>query len=251
MVEQKWAFGSFLKYNSDPDSAMLLGIGIVENRAKAARVPLSSASPAVRPSAEPRSLLMRIVLATRNPGKVAELRALLADLPVELVSAAEIESAPEVEEDAPTLEGNARKKAVTLQQHTGLPALADDTGLEVDALGGAPGVHSARFAGPEADGEANRVKLLHDLDGTADRSARFRTVLAFDDGEEVQFFEGVCEGQITGAERGEGGFGYDALFQPEGEAQTFAEMPAEAKNRISHRGRALEHFAAFLHSRLA
>ena len=196
------------------------------------------------------SLRMTIVLATRNPGKIAELRALLADLPVELVSAAEIADAPEVEEDAPTLEGNARKKAQALRLHTGLPALADDTGLEVDALGGAPGVRSARFAGPDADDAANRARLLRDLDGAADRAARFRTVLAFADGEDVRFFEGVCEGRITDTERGEGGFGYDALFQPEGKTRTFAEMPAEAKNAVSHRGRALRAFADFLHERL-
>ncbi|MEP0547038.1 MAG: RdgB/HAM1 family non-canonical purine NTP pyrophosphatase [Rhodothermales bacterium] len=194
---------------------------------------------------------MRIVLATRNPGKVAELRALLADLPVDLISAAEVEGAPEVEEDAPTLRGNARKKAEALHAHTGLPSLADDTGLEVDALDGAPGVHSARFAGPEADAEANRARLLRDLTGADDRAARFRTVLAFADGDDVRCFDGVCEGQITEAERGEGGFGYDALFEPEGETRTFAEMPAEAKNQISHRGRALRAFEAWLHGRLS
>ena len=194
---------------------------------------------------------MRIVLATRNPGKVAELRALLADLPVELVSTAEIDGAPDVEEDAPTLRGNAEKKARALWAHTGLPSLADDTGLEVDALGGAPGVYSARFAGPEADAEANRRRLLRDLDGEADRTARFRTVLAFADGDEVHFFDGVCEGTITTAERGDGGFGYDALFQPDGDTRTFAEMPAEAKNAISHRGRALQHFARYLRERLS
>jgi XTP/dITP diphosphohydrolase len=194
---------------------------------------------------------VRIILATRNPGKVAELRALLADLPVDLVSAAEVEGAPEVEEDAPTLEGNARKKAAALHAHTGLPALADDTGLEVNTLDGAPGVHSARFAGPDADAEANRARLLRDLGGAADRSARFRTVLAFADGDEVRYFDGVCPGAITEAECGEGGFGYDALFQPEGETRTFAEMPAEAKNAISHRGRALAGFAAYLRRRLA
>ena len=190
---------------------------------------------------------MRIVLATRNPGKVAELRALLADLPVELVSAADVDGAPEVEEDAPTLEGNARKKAEALHAHTRLPALADDTGLEVDALGGAPGVHSARFAGPDADAEANRARLLRDLDGADDRAARFRTVLAFARDGDVRFFEGVCEGTNTDAERGAGGFGYDALVQPAGEVRTFAEMPAEAKNAISHRGRALARFARHLH----
>ena len=193
---------------------------------------------------------MKIVLATRNPGKVAELRALLADLPVELVSAGDLDGAPDVEEDAPTLEGNARKKAEALHRFAGLPALADDTGLEVDALRGAPGVHSARFAGLDADDAANRARLLRDLDGSDDRGARFRTVLAFADGDDVQFFDGICEGQITESERGSEGFGYDALFQPEGETQTFSEMTAEAKNAISHRGRALAQFAAFLRNRL-
>ena len=211
---------------------------------------------------------MKLVLATRNPGKLAELRARLAGLPVELVSAAEV-GAAEVEEDADTLRGNAEKKARALHAHTGLPALADDTGLEVDALGGAPGVRSARYAGPEADPAANRRTLLAALDslprtrsgGVADRRARFRTVLAFADGSGVRYFDGVCEGTITAREYGEGGFGYDALFrpdeqpvdtnpgQPEG-ARTFAEMTAEEKNRISHRGRALDAFAAWLSARL-
>jgi len=193
---------------------------------------------------------MNIVLATRNPGKIAELRALLADLPVDLVSAADLDGAPEVEEDAPTLEGNARKKAEALYDHAGLPALADDTGLEVNALDGAPGVHSARFAGPDADDAANRARLLRDLSGAEDRSAQFRTVLAFANGGDVQFFEGVCEGRITKSGRGSEGFGYDALFEPDGESQTFAEMSADAKNRISHRGRALAQFVTFLRNRL-
>jgi XTP/dITP diphosphohydrolase len=192
---------------------------------------------------------MRLVLATRNPGKVAELRALLAELPVEIVSAAET-GAPEVDEDAPTLEGNARKKALALHAHTGLPALADDTGLEVAALGGRPGVHSARYAGPAGDDAANRQRLLADLTGAA-RSARFRTVLAFaDEAGEVHLFEGECSGAITEAERGENGFGYDAVFVPEGEVRTFAEMTREAKNAVSHRRRALDAFAAWLRQRL-
>lgn len=197
---------------------------------------------------------MRLVLATRNPGKVAELRALLADLPVELVSAAELPGVPEVEEDAPTLEGNARKKAEALHRHTGLPALADDTGLEVDALGGAPGVHSARFAGQYADDAANRARLVRELEGAAERRARFRTVLAFADTDgEVHYFEGLCSGRIIDAERGEGGFGYDPLFVPDDGPgdQTFAQMSAEAKNLISHRGAALRAFAVFLHARLS
>ena len=192
----------------------------------------------------------RLVLATRNAGKVAELQALLAELPVELVSAADLEGAPEVDEDQPTLDGNARKKAATLYAFSGLPALADDTGLEVDALGGRPGVHSARYAGPAAIDADNRARLLADLRDAADRSARFRTVLAFADGGEVRLFEGVCEGRILERERGTGGFGYDALFVPEGFDRTFAELPPEEKNAVSHRGRALRAFAAYLRQRM-
>lgn len=190
---------------------------------------------------------MRLVLATRNPGKVAELQARLGPLGVDLVSAADLD-APEVVEDADTLRGNAEKKARALVAHTGLPALADDTGLEVGALAGAPGVYSARFAGPDADDAANRRRLLADLGGVADRAARFRTVLAFVDGDgQMYAFDGVCEGVITEAEEGDGGFGYDALFRPaDGDGRTFAQMTTVEKNGISHRGRALDTFAAWL-----
>ena len=189
---------------------------------------------------------MRLVLATRNPGKVAELDARLAPLGVDPVSAADLD-APEVEEDADTLRGNAEKKARALWDHTGLPSLADDTGLEVDALGGAPGVWSARYAGPAADAEANRRKLLAELAGAPDRAARFRTVLAYVDRRGVRFFDGVCEGRIATEEAGAGGFGYDALFRPaDGDGRTFAEMATDEKNRISHRGRALDAFVAWL-----
>ncbi|WP_412060481.1 RdgB/HAM1 family non-canonical purine NTP pyrophosphatase [Rubrivirga sp. IMCC45206] len=192
---------------------------------------------------------MRLVLATRNPGKVAELAARLDGLGVDVVTAAEV-GAPPVEEDAPTLRGNAEKKARALVAHTGRPALADDTGLEVDALDGAPGVHSARFAGPEATDADNRAHLLASLDGAADRGARFRTVLAFADGDTVHYFDGVCEGTIASAESGDGGFGYDALFVPaDGDGRTFAEMTAAEKNAISHRGRALDAFSRWLTER--
>ena len=192
-----------------------------------------------------------LVLATRNPGKVAEMEALLSGLDVRLRSAVEWPDAPDVEEDAPELEGNARKKAVALHNHTGLPALADDTGLEVGALGRRPGVRSARFAGPHADDAANRARLLRELAGHDDRAAQFRTVVALAEGGDVRYFEGVCRGLIIEEERGTGGFGYDALFVPEGEARTFAEMSAEEKNAISHRGRALREVAAYLRDRLA
>ena len=192
---------------------------------------------------------MRLVLATRNPGKVAELAARLGDA-ADLISAADVPGAPEVVEDADTLRGNAEKKARALHAHTGLPALADDTGLEVDALDGAPGVWSARFAGADADDAANRALLLDRLGGRDDRSARFRTVLAFADSAGVRFFDGVCEGSITEAEAGTGGFGYDALFRPaDGDGRTFAEMDAAEKNEISHRGRALDAFSRWLTSR--
>lgn len=193
---------------------------------------------------------MHLVLATRNPGKVSEIRALLTGLPITVVSAAAVADAPDVVEDAETLEGNAAKKAKALHRHTGLPALADDTGLEVAALGGKPGVHSARFAGPAAHDLANRERLRRDLAAAQDRSAQFRTVLAFCEGDEVRYFEGVCTGTIAHTERGTGGFGYDALFIPNGETRTFAELSAQEKNAISHRGRALRAFVAYLRGRL-
>ena len=198
---------------------------------------------------------MRLVLATRNAGKVAELAARLADLDVDLVSAADLD-APEVVEDADTLAGNAEKKARALFAHAGLPALADDTGLEVDALDGRPGVRSARYASdadggatPGGDGAANRRRLLADLAGAGSRAARFRTVLAYVDADGLRLFDGVCEGTIATEESGTGGFGYDSVFRPaQGDGRTFAEMAAEEKNRISHRGRALDEFVRALRS---
>jgi XTP/dITP diphosphohydrolase len=188
----------------------------------------------------------RLVLGTGNPGKVDELDALLADLSIDLVPASSLDAPPEVVEDADTLEGNAKKKAEAFHQYSGLPALADDTGLEVAALDGRPGVHTARFAGPDATPDDNKRRLLEVLDGVADRRARFRTVVALVTDDAVHTFEGVCEGTITTAPRGDGGFGYDPLFQPDGYDQTFAEMPPEAKNEISHRRKALDALRSFL-----
>lgn len=192
---------------------------------------------------------VHIVLATRNAGKVSEIRELLADLPVELSTAADYPEVPEVEEDAGTLRGNARKKALELHRHTGLPTLADDTGLEVEALEGAPGVHSARYAGADVTDADNRAHLLSEMDGVADRSARFRTVVALikENGTE-RYFEGICRGRIMEEERGTGGFGYDPLFVPEEEDRTFAELSPDVKNRISHRGIAFRHVAEYLRS---
>ncbi len=189
----------------------------------------------------------RLVLGTGNPGKVDELRALLSDLSIKLVPAHDLNDPPAVDEDADTLAGNAEKKARAFHEHTGLPALADDTGLEVAALDGRPGVHTARFAGPNCTPEDNKRKLLEVLDGVEDRRARFRTVVALVDSDgSARTFEGVCEGTITTEPRGDGGFGYDPLFLPEGYDQTFAEMSADAKNGISHRRKALDALRSFL-----
>jgi XTP/dITP diphosphohydrolase len=182
-----------------------------------------------------------LYLATGNPGKLRELAARLGGLDLRVLPPPS--DAPSPDETEPTLAGNARLKAESLMRHTGHACLADDTGLEVDALGGRPGVHSARYAGPDCDPQDNRDLLLRELQGQSDRSARFRTVLVYAaPGQEPIAFEGVCEGRIVSEPRGVGGFGYDALFVPDGETQTFAEMPAERKNAVSHRARALDAF---------
>ena len=189
-----------------------------------------------------------LVCASANPHKVDEIAAILGDAVVLLPRPAEV---PDVVEDADTFAGNARLKAVALCAATGQAAVADDTGLEVDALGGAPGVRSARFAGEPADDSANVAKLLTDIaalpEGTA-RTARFRTVALVHrpDGTEV-VAEGTVEGHIAMSPRGTNGFGYDPLFVPDdGDGRTFAEMSAEEKNAISHRGRAFRALAARL-----
>jgi len=184
---------------------------------------------------------MKLLIATRNPDKLREIRAVF-DLPgLTIVSALDYPDIPDVEEDGATLDENAVKKAVTLAQATGCTALADDTGLEVDALDGAPGVYSARFAGLQASYAENVEKLLTDLDGVTDRNARFRCVIALADPEGlVGTVEGRCKGLITESRRGEGGFGYDPVFVPEGHTHTFSEMSSDEKNTLSHRGRALE-----------
>jgi XTP/dITP diphosphohydrolase len=181
--------------------------------------------------------VIQLVCASANPDKVAEIQRLL-DGVVDLLPRPP--HVPDVVEDADSLLGNARLKAAALCEATGLPAVADDTGLEVVALGGAPGVYSARYAGAGCTYADNRRKLLAELDGVTDRRAAFRTVatVMWPDGSEVHV-DGVCPGVITTEERGEIGFGYDSVFQPdEGGGATFAEMDLDAKNAISHRGRA-------------
>ena len=190
-----------------------------------------------------------VVLATRNPGKMKEMGLLLDDLPVVLRSISEFGNAPEVEEDEPSLQGNAIKKAQALYDHTGIGSLADDTGLKVDALNGRPGVHSARYAGENATDRENRSLLLQELNQAETREARFCTVVAYVDATGIFLFEGTCEGHILDHEAGSGGFGYDSVFQPEGHEQSFAEMDTTLKNSISHRGVALRKFRAFVAER--
>jgi XTP/dITP diphosphohydrolase len=182
--------------------------------------------------------MIRLVCASANPKKVEELARMLPDW-VTLVPRPDFVG--DVEETAPTLEGNATIKAVEVANAVGEWAIADDTGLEVAALKGEPGVRSARFAGESATDEENRELLLQRMERVADRSARFRTVVALVDSKgEMHFRSGECAGTIAMEERGGGGFGYDSLFIPnEGDGRTFAEMTAEEKDAISHRGRAL------------
>lgn len=187
---------------------------------------------------------MQLVIATRNRHKLGEIRAIFRAPELEFLSALDFPQIPDMVEDGATFEANAVKKAVTLARATGRWALADDSGLEVDALGGAPGVYSARYAGEPADYTANNVKLLHELAGRTDRQARFRCVLALSDpAGNARTLEGRCEGRIIAEERGRMGFGYDPLFVPDGCETTFAEMDAARKNLISHRARALEQAA--------
>ena len=181
---------------------------------------------------------MRIVCASANPHKVEELARLLPSW-VDLV--ARPSDIGDIDEDAPTLEGNAIIKAVEIANHASEWAIADDTGLEVDALNGAPGVRSARFAGDHATDSENRELLLSKLDGVMNRSARFRTVVALVSSKgDIHFVGGECVGTIAESERGDSGFGYDSLFIPaDGDGRTFAEMNGPEKDAVSHRGRAL------------
>ena len=181
---------------------------------------------------------MRIVCASANPKKVEEMSRLM---PRRVEFLPRPDGIGDVEETAPTLQGNAIIKAVEVANFAEAWAIADDTGLEVDALGGAPGVLSARYAGEPADDAANRRKLLAELDGVADRSARFRTVVALVSWQgDMHYVTGECDGTIADRERGANGFGYDCLFVPaDGDGRTFAEMTPEEKDAISHRARAM------------
>ena len=188
---------------------------------------------------------MKIVFATNNAHKLDEVRQVVGEK-FEIVSLRECGIVEDIPENEPTLEGNALAKARFIYERTGFNCFADDTGLEVDALGGEPGVRSARYATDGHDDEANKRLLLERLQGVENRAAQFRTAVALIMGGKEYLFEGIVRGEIALEQHGEGGFGYDPLFFPEGGDLTFAQMSSEEKNAISHRGRAVRKLAEFL-----
>ena len=181
---------------------------------------------------------MKLVFATHNPNKLEEVQALLPS-GITLKSLTDIGCTEDIIEDAPTIEGNAILKAKYVKKHYGYDCFADDTGLEVVALNGAPGVYSARYAGPQKNANDNMNKLLHALKSQDNRKAQFKTVIAFAKADQILNFEGTCKGDIITEKRGDKGFGYDPIFIPEGYRTTFAEMTQEEKGKISHRAKAI------------
>ena len=192
---------------------------------------------------------MKLIFATNNAHKLREVSQVVGDR-FTLLTPRECGITEDIPEDQPTLEGNALQKARYIYERTGIDCFADDTGLEVDALGGEPGVRSARYATDGHDDEANKRLLLQRLQGIENRAAQFRTAIALIIGGEEYLFEGVVRGEISHEEMGDGGFGHDPLFLPEGRAESFAQMSAEDKNAISHRGRAVRALAEFLNFEL-
>lgn len=190
---------------------------------------------------------MKIIFATNNAHKLSEVQAVLGP-DFELVTPRSVGITEEIPEQQDTIAGNASQKARYVHDRTGCDCFADDTGLEVEALGGAPGVHSARYATDGHDFAANNRLLLRNLEGVANRRARFRTVISLILGGEERLFEGIVEGRITDRETGHEGFGFDPLFVPDGYDRTFAEMTTEEKNAVSHRARAVRKLADYLHS---
>ena len=187
----------------------------------------------------------KIVVATNNAHKLKEISAILGN-EFELLSLKDIQCFADIPETADTLEGNARQKAMYIYENYGMDCFADDTGLEVEALGGAPGVFSARYAGEGHDSEANMQKLLKELAGKENRKAQFRTVICLIRNGKEHLFEGIVKGEIIQEKRGGEGFGYDPIFVPEGYDLTFAELGDDVKNTISHRARAVEKLCQFL-----
>jgi len=188
---------------------------------------------------------MQLIFATNNVNKLEEVNKLLANN-IQLLSLEYIGCDEDIPETKDTIEGNAIQKAEYVHQNYSCSCFADDTGLEVDALNGEPGVFSARYAGPQRNAQDNMELILNKLKGEQQRSARFKTVIALYYNKTLYTFTGVCEGSITQSARGKQGFGYDPIFQPKGYQQTFAEMPLSLKNTIGHRGKAVAQLVAFL-----
>jgi XTP/dITP diphosphohydrolase len=191
---------------------------------------------------------MALIFATANPHKIREVNALLDDS-LEILGLEDIGCREDIPETQPTIQGNAIQKAQYVHDNYQVDCFAEDTGLEIDALNGEPGVYTARFAGPTKDPEANMALALKRLEGVEDRGAQFRTVVALILDGELHTFEGIARGTIREAKAGDGGFGYDPIFQPDGYDQTFAELPQSVKNQISHRGKAVKQLIDFLRRR--
>lgn len=188
---------------------------------------------------------MKIVFATNNPNKLKEIQALMPE-EIKILSLKEVGCTEDIPETGTTLEANAFQKAHYLKKHYGYDCFADDTGLEVESLNGAPGVYSARYAGTERSAEANMAKILDELQGKENRKAQFRTAIALILNGEEHLFEGKVEGKISEAKQGEEGFGYDPIFIPENRTRSFAQMSMEEKGAISHRGRAVKKLVEYL-----
>ena len=188
---------------------------------------------------------MKLVFATHNQNKLREVKALIPSH-IQLLSLTDIDCHEDIPETSETMEGNAFLKSSYVHANYGYNCFADDTGLEVEALDNAPGVYSARYAGPENNSEANMAKLLNELKDTTNRKAQFKTVISLILNDQETKFTGLCEGVITKEQKGEKGFGYDPLFQPKGFQKTFAQMTLEEKGRIGHRGKAMKQLVSFL-----
>jgi XTP/dITP diphosphohydrolase len=189
--------------------------------------------------------MKKIIFATSNPNKVREVKEML-DGQYEVLSLVDIGCHEDIPETAPTFEGNALQKARYVYEKYGFDCFSEDTGLEVDALNGEPGIYTARYAGPARDADANMAKTIKELEGKANRGAQFRTAMALIIGGKETVFEGIVRGSIRKEKSGSGGFGYDPIFEPQGYEITFAEMDKKEKNKISHRGLALQKLIAYL-----
>ncbi len=200
------------------------------------------------PLLNPQDMPEKLVFATNNAHKLSEIREIIPET-YRIVGLKEIGCREDIPETADTLEGNADLKSMFVYDKYGFNCFADDTGLEVESLDGRPGVHSARYAGEDGNAERNIEKLLRELQGNENRKARFRTIISLVIEGKIRHFEGIVNGRIIDTRRGKGGFGYDPVFIPDGYDLTFAEMPPDIKNRISHRGRATRKLVEFLQER--